>query len=89
MTELLEKAILLWRGFANARLKTLPASEQNAIPSKMVAKGIAAMILEELEDEIRWDAAFASSQDALGLLAAEAMAQYHAGKTQQLDPETL
>lgn len=72
MTELLEKAI--------ARLKTLPASEQDAI---------AAMILEELEDEIRWDAAFAGSQDALGLLAAEAMAEYDAGKTQELDPETL
>jgi hypothetical protein len=65
---------------AIARLKTLPEREQNAI---------AAMILEELEDEIRWDAAFAGSQDALGLLAAEAMAEYHAGKTQELDPETL
>lgn len=72
MTELLEKAI--------ARLKTLPASEQDAI---------AAMILEELEDEIRWDAAFAGSQDTLAKLAAEAMTQYHAGKTQELDPETL
>ncbi len=72
MTELLEKAI--------ARLKTLPASEQDAI---------AAMILEELEDEIRWDAAFAGSQDALAKLAAEAMAEYRAGKTQELDPETL
>jgi hypothetical protein len=80
MTELLEKVILLWRGFANARLKTLPASEQNAI---------AAMILEELEDEIRWDDAFAGSQDALGLLAAEAMVEYRAGKTKELDPETL
>ncbi len=89
MTELLEKAILLWRGFANARLKTLPASEQDAIPSSMVAKGIAAMILEELEDEIRWDAAFAGSQDALAKLAAEAIAEYRAGKTQELDPETL
>ncbi len=39
MTELLERAI--------ARLKTLPASDQDAI---------AAMILEELEDELRWDA---------------------------------
>ena len=34
-------------------------------------------------------AAFAGSQDALGLLAAEAMAEYRAGKTQELDPETL
>ena len=72
MTELLEKAI--------AQLKTLPASEQDAI---------AAMILEELEDEIRWDTAFAGSQDALAKLGAEAMAEYRAGKTQELDPETL
>ncbi|BAY76893.1 hypothetical protein NIES25_33510 [Nostoc linckia NIES-25] len=65
---------------AIARLKTLPPSEQDAI---------AAMILEELEDEIQWDEAFASSKDTLAKLAAEAMAEYHALKTQELDPETL
>jgi hypothetical protein len=63
-----------------AKLKALPPSEQDAI---------AALILEELEDEIRWDAAFARSQDALAKLAAEARAEYRAGKTQELDPETL
>lgn len=68
MTELLEQAI--------ARLKTLPASEQDAI-------------LEELEDEIRWDKAFKNSPDSLALLASDAMAEYRAGKTQELDPETL
>ena len=72
MTELLEQAI--------ARLKTLRASEQDAI---------AAMILEELEDEIKWDEAFVNSQDALAKLAAEAMAEYRAGKTQELDPKTF
>jgi hypothetical protein len=72
MTKLLEQAI--------ARLKTLPASEQDAI---------AAMILEELEDEIRWDETFKRSKDALASLAALAMAEYRAGKTQELDPETL
>lgn len=68
MTELLERAI--------ARLKTLAASEQDAI---------AAMILEELEDEIRWDEAFACSKDALAFLATEAMAEYRAGKTEELN----
>lgn len=63
-----------------AQLKTLSSSEQNAI---------AAMILEELEDEMRWDEAFSSSQDALAKLAAEAMAEHRAGDTQELDPETL
>ena len=72
MTELLERVI--------AKLKTLPASEQDAI---------AAMILEELEDEILWDAAFARSQDALAKLATEAMTEYQAGKTLELDPDTL
>ncbi|MEH2381428.1 MAG: hypothetical protein V7K27_21485 [Nostoc sp.] len=72
MTELLEKAI--------AKLKTLPASKQNAI---------AALILEEIEDETLWDKTFEQSQDALATLAAEAIAEYQAGKTQPLDPETL
>lgn len=72
MTQLLEQAI--------ARLKTLPANEQDAI---------AALILEELEDEIQWDEAFANSQDALARLAAEAMAEHRAGKTQELNSQTL
>jgi hypothetical protein len=72
MTESLESAI--------ARVKTLPASEQDAI---------AAMILEELENEIRWDEAFSRSPDVLAQLAASAMAEYHAGKTQELDPKKL
>jgi hypothetical protein len=65
---------------AIAKLKTLPTSDQDAI---------AAMILAELEDEIRWDEAFARSHNALAKLAATAMAEYRAGKTQELDPETL
>ncbi len=72
MTELLEQAI--------AKLKNLPANEQDAI---------AAMILEELEDEHRWDEAFTRSPDMLAKLATEAMAEYRAGKTQELDPDTL
>ncbi|HBK22079.1 MAG TPA: hypothetical protein DEF27_00705 [Oscillatoriales bacterium UBA8482] len=63
-----------------ARLKTLPSSQQDAI---------ATMILEELEDERRWDESFTRSPDLLSKLAAEAMAEYRAGKTQELDPETL
>jgi hypothetical protein len=45
MTELLEQAI--------TKLKTLPASEQDAM---------AALILEELGDEILWGKAFEQSQ---------------------------
>ena len=72
MTELLEQAI--------AKLKNLPANEQDAI---------AAMILAELEDERHWDEAFARSPDVLAKLAAEAMVEYRVGKTQELDPDTL
>jgi hypothetical protein len=72
MTKLLEQVI--------AKLKTLPATQQDAI---------ATLILEELEDERLWDEAFSHSKDKLAYLAAEAMAEYRAGKTQELDPDKL
>jgi hypothetical protein len=65
---------------AIAKLRSLPESEQDVI---------AAMILEELEDDRRWDAAFARSPDLLAQLAASAIAEYHDGKTQELDLEKL
>jgi hypothetical protein len=58
----------------------LPSDKQDAI---------ATLILEELEEDQRWDDSFARSPDLLAQLAAEAMAEYRAGKTQELDPETL
>lgn len=61
-------------------LKGLDDDRQNAI---------ATLIMEELEDDAEWDAAFARSQDLLADLAAEAMAEYNAGQTQALNPETL
>ena len=61
-------------------LRTLDANKQDAI---------ATLIMEELEDEAKWNASFASSQDLLADLAAEAMAEYNAGQTQVLNPETL
>lgn len=63
-----------------AQLKTLPTDKQDAI---------ATLILEELEEEQRWEDSFARSQDLLANLAAEAMAEYRAGKTQELNPEAL
>ncbi|MGK7889389.1 MAG: hypothetical protein AB4042_08640 [Leptolyngbyaceae cyanobacterium] len=65
---------------AIAQLKTLPTDKQDAI---------ATLILEELEEEQRWDHSFARSPDLLANLATEAMAEYRAGNTQELDPETL
>jgi hypothetical protein len=92
---LLEQAI--------AKLKTRPISEQDSLvenlPSlrdatrwrslRSALTAIAALILEEIEDDNRWDESFARSPDLLAKLAAEAMAEHRAGKTQDLDPETL
>ncbi|MEH2457960.1 hypothetical protein [Nostoc sp.] len=64
---------------AIAGVKQLPETEQDAI---------AALILEELEDEAHWDKVFAKSHNVLAELAA-ALAEDQAGKTQELDPETL
>ena len=80
MTELLERAI--------ARLKTLPTDKQDAMLCER-ACAIAALILEEIDDERRWDESFARSPDLLASLAADAMVEYRAGKTQELDPEIL
>lgn len=66
--------------YAIAKLQTLPENEQNVIAS---------IILAEIEDERRWDEAFSRSPNVLAKLAASAMAEYRAGKTQELDPDTL
>lgn len=62
------------------KLKTLSVEQQDAI---------AVIILEELEDEIQWNTSFECSQDVLAKLAKEAMSEYHAGKIQELDLDTL
>ena len=41
---------------------------------------IAAIILEEIADEVRWDASFAKSQDQLAKLADEARRDVAAGR---------
>ena len=50
---------------------------------------LAAAILEELEADERWEAAFARSQDDLERLAEEALEEYRAGRTEPLDPNAL
>lgn len=65
---------------AYAEMVRLPEADQDAI---------AALILEELEDERKWQTSFAQSQDALARLAEEALAEHRAGRTKLLDPETL
>ncbi|MEN9518671.1 MAG: hypothetical protein RLZZ381_1259 [Cyanobacteriota bacterium] len=65
---------------AIAKVQNLPENEQD---------NIAAIILEELEDEAKWEESFTASQDLLASLASEAMQEYEAGETQELDPETI
>jgi hypothetical protein len=69
---------LLEEAFAEA--SKLPEQEQDAL---------AAVILEELASERRWDQAFADSADLLAQLADQALAEHRAGKTHVLDPERL
>ncbi len=65
---------------AYARLAQLPEPEQDTI---------AALILEEIEDEEKWSRQFAASPDLLSRLAQKALAEHRAGKTLPLDPDTL
>jgi hypothetical protein len=62
------------------RVKSLPEREQDVI---------ATLIFEELEEEASWDQGFARSEDTLSKLAADAMREHRAGKTQELDPDKL
>ncbi len=50
---------------------------------------IAAIILEELEDEQRWDKAFADSQDQLAQLARKVRADIKAGRTKKMGIDEL
>jgi len=50
---------------------------------------LAAAILEELTADERWEAAFAESQEALKLLADEALKEHRARRTEALDPDAL
>ena len=61
---------------ALARAAELPPDEQDAL---------AAIILDEIEDERRWVATFRASQDALARLADEALDDSNRGETTSLD----
>jgi len=65
---------------AVAKIKQLPSEQQDAI---------AALILEEIEDEARWDATFARSLGHLEQLAAEAEDEDRRGLTKELDLDAL
>ncbi|MYF97692.1 hypothetical protein F4212_00945 [Candidatus Poribacteria bacterium] len=58
----------------------LPPEQQDAI---------AAMILEELEDEQRWDKTFAESQDKLELFAQKVKVDIKAGRVKKMGIDEL
>ena len=65
---------------AIAKLATLPEEQQETM---------AKWILDELEDEARWDAAFASSLPQLEQLADKALKDFESGNTDVLEPDEL
>lgn len=65
------------------------AFEEISKLSEADQEAYARWILEELEDERRWDEAFAKSLPILRELGAKALADYHAGRTEELDPDKL
>lgn len=58
----------------------LPPEEQDAL---------AALLLEEMASEKRWEEAFARSQDQLSKMAKEALTEFHEGKTLPLDEDNM
>ena len=67
---------LLERAFSEA--SKLPEKEQDAV---------AALLLEELASEKRWDQAFASSQRQLSEMARAALREFEAGETRSMDAD--
>ena len=65
---------------AIAKMRKLPTEEQDTFARWMI---------EELEDDQRWQKAFDESADVLERLADEALAEHRAGKTEELDPDQL
>jgi len=65
---------------AMGEVQKLPDDGQDAI---------AAMILEEIADDRRWDDAFARSQDQLGRLANRVREDIRAGRTQDVGIDEL
>jgi hypothetical protein len=65
---------------ALTKIKQLPECEQNVI---------AALILEAIASEEKWDYSFSVSQDLLTQLSVEAIDEHSKGLTQVLDPDKL
>jgi hypothetical protein len=69
---------LLQQAFAEAA--KLPTAEQELLATRLLA---------ELSADDEFDRAIARTSDKLAILANEALAEYRAGLTQELDPDKL
>lgn len=58
----------------------LPEAEQEVLASRLLA---------EMAAEDEFDKAIANSADKLAKLSADALAEYRAGRTEELDPDRL
>lgn len=65
---------------AIAELSKLPEAQQ---------ENMAQWILDELQDDARWDQAFSTSLPSLEALAKKALEDYHKGQTYLLNPDEL
>ncbi len=74
-----------------AQKQLIDAVSQSHQPIAIAEQTSNAMLSSESDmvEDMRWDRAFSRSPDALAKLAATAMAEYRASKTQELDPEKL
>lgn len=61
---------------AVAKAEKLPPAEQDIL---------AAILVEEIDSEHRWSQSFTRSENVLEALAAEALAEFKAGKAKPLD----
>ena len=69
---------LLEKAFEEA--SKLPDIEQNILARR---------VLEELESEKSWEAAFAASEDVLEAMADDALAEHDRGQTRPMDVDKL
>lgn len=77
MTKLLERA------FSEAA--RLPESDQDTLAQWILRE----LRSHELSSERRWDDLFAKSANTLERLVDEALAEFHAGRTELLNPDKL
>jgi hypothetical protein len=65
---------------AIAKVRDLPAIQQDAV---------AQIILDEIASDAKWDQLLSRPSQKVAELADQAWAEYEAGQTEELDPESL